>query len=1000
MIKKLFAKPKNKVIAAILTAAIAVSSVAIALGSAFAAPVPENWSAPALPETGYAGEIINIGSTAYFSATSAREVGRYVSNNKMSAVYDNDEAEFAITPISAGESALVYGNRTSGETFIQDFWMRNNANVAGYSFPLSRNVTMNRGETKAFSDFFTATNGSGTAVTLNWTAAGEAAAAKIQGANIVAEAFNGMAFFVADFEDVWGEKHFLYLTVQVGTGTGLEVVEVDGEFYVLIDEDEDVYVKTDNNGKPVNPPTYWKNIIPPPATQVWPDGDGWTTNDPDDHVCFGDIIKIGDDYYIKTAIEDGDGNELYLKLDENGKVAPHKYYKLVAGEMIEVDLGDCPKCEILRIQLEAAEARIIELEGEITALLSEIESLRDQIETLLETITEKDIEIETLTERITELETLIETLEGRIEYLETLVETLETEIITLTETITELRIEILDQGDEIADLLAHIEYLESLLEIANERILTLEGQIETLTETITELNEQITTLLADLADKDAEIIVLEGQITTLTNTVNTLTDTITTLEGQITTLTADLTAALARIAELEDELALYKPCQVCENHECTKDTCVDCAVHECTKDTCVDCAVHTCTKDTCVDCAAHECAPCTLHHANIVKDSDDRFYVGTNKKYNNQDVYILMDTEGKNVVIPLEYYVNVIPGPRTQVYPNGKGGFDIEEPCEHCGKYPCECDDGKIIMPDGDGLEIHASSTHKTVFTVNDRFSAAGLKLHVFYDDGTDEVVDGPFTTSPSNNAVLRNSGNQTVTVIYKGESITYTIRVRNPVVLPPTQGAQGGIDGIVLGEDKTGDTTSNWLAIATKKVDDEDYLLIVRAKIIGSSQTNASYPAGPAKTLVTNWYDVTAPSKLKSFAVPTDADSRCGSTNFLIGDARGFSSPTPTSTVGVYSFILSSQEAGNYLSTRENLGGYGEKASPTPAPGNWAKMGSGGAAAGDMNSVRSWLRAPHDGPGGALVFNTSGNINVGSVPTNTEGVRPALWVSADILNP
>ena len=233
-------------------------------------------------------------------------------------------------------------------------------------------------------------------------------------------------------------------------------------------------------------------------------------------------------------------------------------------------------------------------------------------------------------------------------------------------------------------------------------------------------------------------------------------------------------------------------------------------------------------------------------------------------------------------------------------------------------------------------------------------------------------------------------------------------------VVLPPTEGGQGGIPGIVIDTSKTGDDC-NWLAIATKKVDGKDYLLILRAKTLPArSYTTAGYVDGAAKTAMTTWYNQTAPTKLKGYTVQTDADSKLG-TWASLDAANGFSSPTPGSG-SVYAFLLSFQETANFCSYGYwKTTGSVYPSSPSPAPGNLAKMLPTGEAAGDANSVACWLRSPsihgNTAPNVAATLNNVDIINsppsiasgIAACPATTamyvQPIRPALWVSADILN-
>ncbi len=75
-----------------------------------------------------------------------------------------------------------------------------------------------------------------------------------------------------------------------------------------------------------------------------------------------------------------------------------------------------------------------------------------------------------------------------------------------------------------------------------------------------------------------------------------------------------------------------------------------------------------------------------------------------------------------------------------------------------------------------------SSKPSKTTYNEGDKFSTAGLKIKLTYNNGSSEIISSGFTTNPANGASLTTS-NRTVTVSYGGKTASFTITINSLTV-------------------------------------------------------------------------------------------------------------------------------------------------------------------------------------------------------------------------
>ncbi|MDR2648028.1 MAG: hypothetical protein LBB67_07910 [Oscillospiraceae bacterium] len=245
-------------------------------------------------------------------------------------------------------------------------------------------------------------------------------------------------------------------------------------------------------------------------------------------------------------------------------------------------------------------------------------------------------------------------------------------------------------------------------------------------------------------------------------------------------------------------------------------------------------------------------------------------------------------------------------------------------------------------------------------------------------------------------------------------------IVVENTSTPPPAPPSEGSVEdgvSIVDGSDnvlpaaKAGDSV-DWIAIAKQNKSGKSYYLIVRTKVVGTSPFDAERPLTDIytngdselkKAIDAWWTGFNSGSALKSKAVHHNAlvklgtDDRYGYSYGSSPAYAGFSEPTDSGDTSTDAFPLSADEAARYLSVSWRDKNDDEKLNPDDsfAHKNWTYL----KRKGDAGSVASWLRTPavQNPPLASLLF-TDGEVNDQYVSISN-GIRPALWVSADIFN-
>jgi predicted negative regulator of RcsB-dependent stress response len=212
-------------------------------------------------------------------------------------------------------------------------------------------------------------------------------------------------------------------------------------------------------------------------------------------------------------------------------------------------------------------------------------------------------------------------------------------------------------------------------------------------------------------------------------------------------------------------------------------------------------------------------------------------------------------------------------------------------------------------------------------------------------------------------------------------------------------------------------DDTADWIAVAKKTIDEQDYFLIVRTAVTESVSFDADTPfmnnynsaESQLKTTIDSWYSTfastNASSVLVTKAVTHNALTALGEnyTHGYNGAYKGFSLPTATpASAGAAgtAFPLSSDEAARYMSKywnnavadpRYNTSDGTAGGPALTAYTNWEALSDG-------STTRSWLRSPvaSDSSGAAILL-AEGVVDYYGV-SYPYGARPALWVTSDIF--
>jgi hypothetical protein len=205
-----------------------------------------------------------------------------------------------------------------------------------------------------------------------------------------------------------------------------------------------------------------------------------------------------------------------------------------------------------------------------------------------------------------------------------------------------------------------------------------------------------------------------------------------------------------------------------------------------------------------------------------------------------------------------------------------------------------------------------------------------------------------------------------------------------------------------IIGTDKTGDD-GEWMAIARHTtVAGAEYYLIVRRESVEHFQfddASNDYTDSTLKTVMDDWWsDLSGPLK-ETYAVAHNALSTLGTDYRHVEPFDGFSSPASTGFNGI--FPLSADEVAEYMSACwydesgstivYNTSDGAEGGIPLTAYTNWETLADG-------RYTGSWLRTrTADFAVQASCLSNDGLVEYRHVGESF-GVRPALWVSADIF--
>ena len=194
-------------------------------------------------------------------------------------------------------------------------------------------------------------------------------------------------------------------------------------------------------------------------------------------------------------------------------------------------------------------------------------------------------------------------------------------------------------------------------------------------------------------------------------------------------------------------------------------------------------------------------------------------------------------------------------------------------------------------------------------------------------------------------------------------------------------------------------DDNSKWIEVATK----DGYSLIVRGNnlpaVTGYTATHVfgttnNYIGSNVQGHINTWYAGTETgtlSSLKAKAVTHNALSRLGTTMAKVDD--GFSSPTTTvaGAAADTAFALSSGEAIRFMS-RYNYSQLVSTQTDRNGQQTWTNWNA------LSTKSHSWLRSPGSTATDASALTTTGVVTNSSL-TNSNSVRPALWVKSDIFD-
>ena len=315
------------------------------------------------------------------------------------------------------------------------------------------------------------------------------------------------------------------------------------------------------------------------------------------------------------------------------------------------------------------------------------------------------------------------------------------------------------------------------------------------------------------------------------------------------------------------------------------------------------------------------------------------------------------------------------------------------------GDGTCTCGPGCTCGGNGGGLIVPPGSITVT-FDLNDGPDDATLPVYAtVYTSATAQYGYLPTPTPPDGFAGWARDpeGDDMVTSSTVVGNSSHTLYAQ-------WEDERGGVPCKHVHSNKLGDT-SDWIAIACKRLNGKKHYLIVRLNAIEVNKTftistsgfpipSYDYLGCSAETAIKNWYNANALTGLKGRMVRSNVNTKSamGSFGGILPGAGGYSEPRlkTSSSDYEYPFILSYTESSAFLCLSSlsllDISVFGKI--------NWARM----VIKGDGLQHASWLRTPTPtSPVGWGALSELGTVHDRPVLTPA-AVRPAAWVEASSL--
>ena len=265
------------------------------------------------------------------------------SNTDVATVAFGVPLEIRLTGVAPGPVTQVTGSSTGALT-TDYFFVVQNANIAQYTLPVNAVLpSITPGQGTNVNNHITALNRTGGDArnTITWVFSMNSEVAAITPTGVITTPAtrnvngrdvvnNATTFVLGTFVDVWGVNHTIALQVVVGTGGGIPVYrdeainDGDGGYLVSVDRDNNVYIETDRDGRPIMPPVYWDRNDPNNPIQVWPNPDypedsdrPWVTTPPGRSPDFTVGVEVEDDEVTITVSPDNGNNTIVVDEDNN-----------------------------------------------------------------------------------------------------------------------------------------------------------------------------------------------------------------------------------------------------------------------------------------------------------------------------------------------------------------------------------------------------------------------------------------------------------------------------------------------------------------------------------------------------------------------------------------------------------------------------------------------------------------------------------------------------------